>query len=67
MRPASASTERLRLTGDHSIMAKVDMCLVGAEAICESGGLINFVRGVLPTLAHHGADGGVDQIGGLRA
>ena len=25
------------------IMGKVDMCIVGAEAVCESGGLVNYV------------------------
>merc|ERR1711939_265935 len=33
------------------IMAKVDMCLVGAEAICESGGLINFIGGLQVAIA----------------
>jgi translation initiation factor eIF-2B subunit alpha len=31
-------------------MGAVDMCLVGAEAVCESGGLVNFVRLLSPTL-----------------
>jgi translation initiation factor eIF-2B subunit alpha len=25
------------------IMGKVDLCLVGSEAVCESGGLVNFI------------------------
>lgn len=37
-------------------MGKVDFAICGAEAVCESGGLVNYVRFALVPRAVHPAD-----------